>query len=151
VTAQPVVALKTALVSALQSLLPNLQVNYGVPGGTSNDDQIVVGDARVTVTYPTLTRTEHDIELDLLFSSWREGDSTQQQTATEAALGAYETFTAWLRANQGNPFGLGDGLLVVNRTLCTSYTLTETTSPDEAEGGRLANVTTTLRTSIRPS
>jgi hypothetical protein len=151
VTTQPVVALKAAVVTTLQALLPNVQVNYGIPTDTNNDDQVVVGDARVTVEYPTLTRTEHDIELDLMFSSWRAGDYTEQQVATEAVLAIYETFTAWLRSNQGNPFGLGNGLLVVNRTLCTSYTLAESSSPDEDAAGRLATVTTTLRTSIRPS
>lgn len=150
-TTQPVVALKSAVVAQLQTLLPGSQVSYGMPGDTYNDDQIVVGDARVTVTYPTLTRSEHAVELDLLFSSWRAGDNTEQQIATEAALGAYETFTAWLRANQGNPFGLPVALLVVNRTLCTGYTLTETASADEASAGRLATVTATLQTSIRPS
>jgi hypothetical protein len=151
VTAQPVVALKTAVVASLTSLLTNCQVTYGMPTDTYSDDQVIVGDAQVQVSYPTFNRQEHEIDLEIIFSSWRAGDATQQQTATEAALANYEALVAYLRSTSTNPFGLGTGLQVVQRTLFTSYSLEETAVADEALYGRLATVTATLHTCIRPS
>jgi hypothetical protein len=151
VTTQPLVALKAAVVTSLTSLLPACQITYGMPTDTYSDDQVIVGDAQVQVSYPTFNRQEHDIDLDITFSSWRAGDATQQQTATEAAMTNYEALVAYLRSTPTNPFGLGTGLQVVQRTLCTSYSLEETLVADEALYGRLATVTTTLHTCIRPS
>jgi hypothetical protein len=103
VTTQPLVALKTAVVTSLTSLLTNCQITYGMPTDTYSDDQVIVGDAQVQVSYPTFNRQEHDIDLDITFSSWRAGDATQQQTATEAAMTNYEALVAYLRSTLDQP------------------------------------------------
>lgn len=149
-TTQPVAGVKSAVVTTLAGLLPNAQVNYGVPSAAYNNDQVIVGDARAVISYPTFNHQQHDVDLEIGFSCWREGDSTQQQVATEAALALFELFVAYLRATPTNPFGLTD-LITVGRVVCVDYSVQETAMAEEATYGHLTTVATTLRISVRPS
>lgn len=151
----PLTAVKNAVVAKLTALYPNAQVSYGEPGQLWSQDLIYVTDAIVEVAYGPFGRQQHDINLDVTFSSFQFGDESAQQTATEGALAMQDGLDAFLRANGTDPFGLKAlGLQQVEWAKLARYVLEETANtvntPDGEGVGRQADVRTTIQINVRP-
>lgn len=151
-TTNPLAAVKAAVYARLVALYPSAQVSYGTPGDPYSGDQVVVTDATVDVAYGPYSRQQHDVKLQVIFSCWRDGDATQQQVATEAALALLDSFDAFLRSAGTDPFALRPSLQQVQWAKLGSYTLEEeaVNDPESQAFGRLSNVITTLEISVRP-
>jgi len=146
----PVLAVKAAVVTLIGALFPDtsaVQAAYGTPGAVAAQDVVLVGDARVTVSRPTMgprRSREHAIELDVVFDCFRFGGAEQQQPATEAALAALDVLEEHLRV-PGNETLTG----TCREAWVSGYELTEPDDAEETGQGRRSIVTATITAAVR--
>lgn len=146
-TIAPILAVKAALLSALTTLYPSSQVTYGMPGPElSSLDLVVIAGANVVVERPTMGTArsrEHVIQQEIIFSCWRPGGPTQQ-SATEASVAYLEQLSDYLRTSPNERLGGA-----CRDSFISTYTVTETDDPDEAEQGRRCDVAATVLIYVR--
>jgi hypothetical protein len=148
VTTAPILAVKAALLSALTTLYGTaVQVTYGMPGPElSSFDLVVIGDANVSVERPTMGTArsrEHVIQQQIIFSCWRPGGPTQQ-SATEASVAYMEQLSDYLRTSPNERLSGA-----CRDSFISTYIVTETSDPDEAEQGRRCDVDCTVLIYVR--
>lgn len=142
----PVVAVKAALAVVLGQLYPDADTSYGEPGTVQTAQVVFIGDAHVSIDRPTMggakRSREHSIDLDVVLSAYV--FDTDQQAATEAALGLLAQLDDYLRTRGNETLGGA-----CRDAWVSSYDLAENPDDDATGGGRRADVTATITASVR--
>lgn len=138
---------KAALFAQLGSLYSSpVQVCFGHPGTYLADDIVSVAGVRsrqdVSTMSPQRTR-EEELDVDVVFSSYRGGGPEVQQVVTERAYALLALLEDYLKTTD---YTLGG---TVRLARVTSHDLAESDDPDVLAAGRVAEITATVTCQVR--